>query len=498
MRKKISSIHLIVFVISMSAILVLVLIWTTSSLASPTQAPEAPLAPQPIPKMINYQGTVRKNGTIFDGTGYFKFAIMDSPTGNGTTNYWAHDGTAAYTPTTYITLTVTNGLFNVLLGDTSITSMTKNITETVFNATNTYLRVWFSDTPSNFQGLEPNQSFASVAYALRCQYADDFNETDPIFSGSPAFGISSPDIVHWNNAYGWGDHSLAGYDTTDDSWKFSTISPSDVYMQTGNVGIGVDPPSTLLDVHDGGGSNIQLTISQSGFGGNSAIDFFDINLGQDYSLGLEYSDGNFKITNRNDLTGGSGSNHGDGYTILESKPSGDLSFPNQIRARAYLTHTQLIPPGGWIPVEFDNDSILPGGYDQQGNFFPSTGPGIAGQFIAFTEGYFQVHARTVFTPTQEIDPIIPMGGYVSIAIFVTDATGLQSMYAQGNNLQMFTGGSWEEWSYLIYNNAPNVSDVIHLNSGDIVEIHVFQNFSGIPVPLGVGRSQTYVAIHKDS
>jgi hypothetical protein len=36
-------------------------------------------------------------------------------------------------------------------------------------------------------------------------------ETDPIFSASPAFGISAGDITNWNTAYSWGDHSVEGY-----------------------------------------------------------------------------------------------------------------------------------------------------------------------------------------------------------------------------------------------------------------------------------------------
>ena len=61
------------------------------------------------------------------------------------------------------------------------------------------------------------------------------------------------------------------------------------------------------------------------------------------------------------------------------------------------------------------------------------------------------------------------------------------MYTQGNNLQMLLIGLYaEEWALLLKNNAPNVSDMVHLKPGDIVEIHVFQNFSGIPVSLVVG------------
>ena len=39
-------------------------------------------------------------------------------------------------------------------------------------------------------------------------------ETDPVFSASPAAGISNGDISNWDEAYSWGDHALAGYSTS--------------------------------------------------------------------------------------------------------------------------------------------------------------------------------------------------------------------------------------------------------------------------------------------
>ncbi|MGB8491308.1 MAG: MopE-related protein [Bacteroidales bacterium] len=38
-----------------------------------------------------------------------------------------------------------------------------------------------------------------------------FLETDPVFGGHPAKGISNTMIGNWNTAFGWGDHSTAGY-----------------------------------------------------------------------------------------------------------------------------------------------------------------------------------------------------------------------------------------------------------------------------------------------
>ncbi len=45
-------------------------------------------------------------------------------------------------------------------------------------------------------------------------YLTSFTETDPIFSASPAFGIAATDIANWNTAFSWGDHALAGYLTS--------------------------------------------------------------------------------------------------------------------------------------------------------------------------------------------------------------------------------------------------------------------------------------------
>lgn len=46
-------------------------------------------------------------------------------------------------------------------------------------------------------------------------------ETDPIFTGSVAYNITSGDIVNWNNAYSWEDHSTIGYATTGELYLVS-------------------------------------------------------------------------------------------------------------------------------------------------------------------------------------------------------------------------------------------------------------------------------------
>jgi hypothetical protein len=190
------------------------LLWGATSIVTASQQRKVLLS-NPPPSVISYQGYITSDGMPFSGTGYFKFAVVDEPSGDGATNYWANDGTSIGEPSSNVTLTVSGGLFNVLLGNTSLVGIDYAIDHTVFSETDTYLRVWFSETGSAFQALEPNPRFSSVAYALRAQVADSGpDETDPIFDASPANAISTTNITDWDTAYGWGDHSEQGYLTS--------------------------------------------------------------------------------------------------------------------------------------------------------------------------------------------------------------------------------------------------------------------------------------------
>ena len=76
--------------------------------------------------VVSYQGRVSVNGQPFSGVGQFKFAIVNA---DGTQAYWSNDGTGVstmpFTPTSYVTLNVASGLFDVLLGDTTLSGMTQ-------------------------------------------------------------------------------------------------------------------------------------------------------------------------------------------------------------------------------------------------------------------------------------------------------------------------------------------------------------------------------------
>jgi len=60
-------------------------------------------------------------------------------------------------------------------------------------------------------------------------------ESDPVFSASASFGITSTLIGNWNTAFGWGNHALAGYVTASSTNTFTNKS-GNISQWTNNVG----------------------------------------------------------------------------------------------------------------------------------------------------------------------------------------------------------------------------------------------------------------------
>lgn len=63
---------------------------------------------------------------------------------------------------------------------------------------------------SNYN-ISGTSQLLSVPYALYAKTAENviggISETDPVFGASPAFMISSGNIIDWGTAFGWGDHA---------------------------------------------------------------------------------------------------------------------------------------------------------------------------------------------------------------------------------------------------------------------------------------------------
>src|SRR5271169_3251473 len=77
-------------------------------------------AAQTVPGMISYQGRIQVSGTNFNGTGQFQFALVNT---DGSVVYWSNDGSTGGEPANAVSLPVAQGLYSVLLGDTTIPNM---------------------------------------------------------------------------------------------------------------------------------------------------------------------------------------------------------------------------------------------------------------------------------------------------------------------------------------------------------------------------------------
>jgi len=85
----------------------------------------------------------------------------------------------------------------------------------VFVGDDVWLHVGFRpgelEDSNEYTMLRPLQELTPTPYAIYAETAGSYTEVDPIFTASSASAIQGTDINNWNTAYGWGDHSVAGY-----------------------------------------------------------------------------------------------------------------------------------------------------------------------------------------------------------------------------------------------------------------------------------------------
>jgi hypothetical protein len=180
-----------------------------------------------VPRVLNYQGRVASSGSLFEGTGQFKFAIVNV---DGATFYWRNDGGSGVgEPTTTVALNVTKGLFSARLGDTALPNMAE-IPEAVFQNTNLRLRVWFNDGVKGSQRLLPDQQLMATAFAVRAAQADSIKEQPFIYTQMTFGDVTLPLAPTWDTTLS-GRHTLS-----KETKKFSKIT---MRYSSGNANIHV-------------------------------------------------------------------------------------------------------------------------------------------------------------------------------------------------------------------------------------------------------------------
>jgi hypothetical protein len=260
-----------------------------------------PAAHADIPGMLNYQGRITVSNTNFNGTGQFKFALVNS---GATQTYWSNGVNA-------VSLTVTKGLYSVLLGDTTLANMATAIQPTVFTNSDVRLRVWFNDGVNGLQQLTPDQRLAASGYALMASNADQLEgqhgsfyqnatnlnagtlpdarlstnialrntantfATTNLFNGPIGIGTTAPNRPLTIGGTGASSEWISLQDTNDVTrWHLNgtqgglnvsqtLIRDGVLFLSTnGYVGIGKQNPSTALDVTG--------TVTATAFSGNGA------------------------------------------------------------------------------------------------------------------------------------------------------------------------------------------------------------------------------------
>lgn len=117
-----------------------------------------------VPEVIHYQGRVLVDGVGFDGTGEFKFGLVEGETdvvvwGN------APDADGDGEPDGAVSVAVTRGHYSVYLGDTNLVNMAPLPVEALASG-RVHLRTWFNDGTHGFGRLQPDHRLAAVGYAM--------------------------------------------------------------------------------------------------------------------------------------------------------------------------------------------------------------------------------------------------------------------------------------------------------------------------------------------
>ncbi len=108
------------------------------------------------PAVLSHQGRIAVDGVNFDGTGYFKFALIQDAGLGGEATVWE-------TGVTSVPVTIAKGHYSVLLGQ----APTPPLSPGVFaDNDNLVLRIEFSSDGTSFETLSPDRPVTTTPYAF--------------------------------------------------------------------------------------------------------------------------------------------------------------------------------------------------------------------------------------------------------------------------------------------------------------------------------------------
>jgi hypothetical protein len=115
------------------------------------------------------------------------------------TTYWSNDGTsvAGSEPFASVSVGVTNGLFTVALGDTTIANMSA-ISAALFSQPNLQLQTWFNDGTKGFAALSPAQNLTASPYAA---FADNASNILGSVPANQITGMAADSLLPTNAVF---------------------------------------------------------------------------------------------------------------------------------------------------------------------------------------------------------------------------------------------------------------------------------------------------------
>lgn len=201
--------------------------------------------------------TVNPGGNGYNYSASPTVTIAPPPSGYTFQTFWSHDHSSAAggEPATAVPLSVTDGLFAVNLGDTTVSNMTADLDPLIFTNSDVRLRIWVSTGAQTFQQLWPDQRLTAAGYAMMATRVTDGAvstvtlasqsvTSDKLAVGAVTTVQLAPDAVT-------GDHIADGTVTTADlagNIGVWTKSGANIFYSGGNVGIGTDNPQSALQV----------------------------------------------------------------------------------------------------------------------------------------------------------------------------------------------------------------------------------------------------------
>ena len=252
------------------------------------------------PPEFDYQGKILVGDLPLTGPGYFKYAISSQ---DGLTNFWAHDGTAAGEPGTFITNDCYNGVFSTILGATPMVDIDPEI---FAPETSMFLRVWFSEDKITFNEMLPAQDLLSVPYAMNAHMVDGLHALDIIaratnavtlsgdISGTPGDGttvdslqggvldigaLSAGEILTWNGSV-WTNAPASGGGGMDPAIASNSFVIKTGDTMTGILGINVGADNDLVITNSGdtirigrqtSATNAGIAIGPQSYANNRAV-----------------------------------------------------------------------------------------------------------------------------------------------------------------------------------------------------------------------------------